>query len=443
MTHYTTQTRQTIENLKASIREILRPTDIHHACQEHDYQWRQRILGPVETIWMFALQVLHGNTACTHAARLLPGASATDTAYCQARTRLPLAVFQTLAQCVTRRLLRSLDGVLERWHGHRIFLIDGSTCSMSDTPELQDAFGQPRGQKLGCGFPMAKIVGLFHGGSGLLVDLLVEPLYTHEASIASRLFKWLRKGDILVGDRAFASFVILALLHERGVHAVMRQHQRRPVDFRRGRFVGVKDRVITLPKPPHPPRWMKTEEFERLPETLTVRQLEYRVEANGYRSRTIVLVTTLLDGESYPHDELAELYGERWEVETCYRHLKQTLGMNILRCRWEDGVRKELLMYRIVYNVVRALMVQSAVERGLPRGGAWGGAGGAARLSVIDTLRWLRDGPIDLDHLPLIKVNPYRPGRHQPRVVKRRPKGYSVLNRPRQEMLKAMKTWKL
>ncbi len=425
------RTRQTIENLKPRIREILHPADIQRICRKHDYHWRQRILGPVETVWMFALQVLHGNTACTHAARLLPGTITTDTAYCQARTRLPIAVFRTLAQLVTRRLLRSIDGALERWHGHRVFLIDGSTCSMSDTPALQSAFGQPRGQKPGCGFPVAKIVGLFHGGSGLLVDLLVESLYTHEASIAHRLFKWLRTGDILVGDRGFASYVILAMLHERGVHAVMRQHQCRTVDFRRGRFIGVKDRVLTLRKPVIVPRWIKTEEFARLPATLTVRQLEYTVEAKGYRSEKVVLVTSLLDGDAYPRDELAELYGERWEVETCYRHLKQTMGMDILRCQWEDGVRKELLMYSIVYNVVRAIMAQSAAERGIP----------PARLSMIDTLRCLRAGPIDLDHLPLIKVNPHRPGRHQPRAVKRRPNQYAILTHPRQKMRKVMETW--
>lgn len=304
---------------------------------------------------------------------------------------------------------------------------------MPDTPELQWAFGQPRGQKEGCGFPMAKVVGLFHGGSGLLVDLLVNPLYTHEASLAHRLFKWLKKGDILVGDRAFSSFVILALLQSRGVHSVMRQHQRRRVDFRCGRFVGPRDRIITLKKPETRPRWMKHDAFNRLPEMLVVRQLEYTVEAKGYRSQRIVLVTTLLDGERYPLRALGGLYGERWEVETCYRDLKQTLGMGILHCRSEDGVRKELLMYAIVYNVVRAIMAQSAAERGVS----------PPRLSVIDTLRWLRDGPIDLDQLPPIKVNPHRPGRHQPRAVKRRTKQYPRLTHPRQKMLKVMQTWTL
>lgn len=274
-------------------------------------------------------------------------------------------------------------------------------------------------------------MGLFHGPSGLLVDLLVEPLYTHEASIAHRLFTWLRSGDILVGDRAFASYVLLAMLQPRGVHAVMRQHQRRLIDFRRGRYVGRKDRIITLAKPVKPPCWMKREEFDRLRETLTVRQLQYSVVAKGYRSQTVVLVTTLLDGVAYPVADLAELYSERWEVETCYRHLKQTLGMDLLRGQSEEGIGKELFMYRIVYNVVRAIMVQSAVERGVP----------PARLSMIDALRWLRDGPIDLDRLPPIRVNPHRPGRHQPRAVKRRPRQYPSLAHPRKTMLKVMQSW--
>jgi len=430
MTHHS-PTKRAIDNLKTNLRHILQPGDIHHACTINHYRWRQRILGPVETIWMFALQILHGNTACTHAARLVPGVHVSDTAYCQARTRLPIAVLRTLAHYVTRRLIRSCDGVLNRWRGHRTYIIDGSSCSMSDTPSLQNAFQQPKGQKPGCGFPMAKIVGLFHGGSGLLVDLLVEPLYTHEASIAHQLFKWLRKDDLVIGDRAFSTYVIITLLYKRGVHSLMRQHQRRKVDFRRGRFIGLKDRVITMDRPVKAPRWMSEEEFNQLPETMTVRQLEYTVEAKGYRTERIVLVTTLLDGEKYPHDELAELYDKRWEVETCYRYLKRTLGMNFLHCQWEDGVRKELLMYTIVYNVVRAIMVQSAVERGVP----------PDRLSVIDTLRWLCDGPIDMDHLPPIKVNPYRPGRHQPRAVKRRGSNYPRLTHAREEMLEAMKQW--
>lgn len=421
-----------VAELKSGIRESLSPRTIQDACLQAGHTWRVRVLDPVTTIWMFALQVVHGNTACNHVVRLMPGVTATDSAYCQARQRIPLAAFQALFKLVTRRLIRSIDGALDRWHGHRVFMIDGSSCSMPDTPSLQAAFGQPTGQKKGCGFPIATIVALFHR-SGLLVDMLIEPLYSSEARLAPRLFKWLRRNDLLVGDRAFASYVILATLGERGVEAVMRQHQRRPVDFRRGQRIAQHDQIIELTRPLRVPHWMDPREFAQLPDRLKVRQIRYRIMAKGYRTQSVVVVTTLLDGEKYPLDELATLYGERWEVETSFRHLKQTLRMDVLRCQTRDGVCKEIYIYGVVYNMVRTIMVKAGILQGVP----------PERISFIDVVRCLGIASLDLDSVPRFVMNPHRPGRHQPRAVKRRPKQYARLTHPRSKMSKVMREWTL
>ena len=419
-----------VEDLKSSIRHSLSPDLITRACIEAGHQWRERTLNPVTTIWMFTLQILHGNTSCQHAVKLVPEVSATDGAYCQARARIPLSAFEALVRRTTELLLRSIDVACERWHGHRVFFIDGSSCTMPDTPELQSAFGQPTGQEHGCGFPMANLVGLFHR-SGLLVKMIVNPLYTSEARIASQVFDCLLPGDVLVGDRAYSSYVNLALLRRRELHAVVREHARRPVDFRRGRRIAKNDQIIVRAKPARRPHWMTEEQFDRLPDRLELRQLRYRVATDGYRSDEVVLITTLLDAEAYPLEELAQLYGERWEAETCLRHLKQTMGMDMLRCKTASGVRKELAIYAVAYNLVRSIMVRAGINQGVPPN----------RISLIDVIRWICLGTSGARELPHFVVNPRRPGRTQPRAVKRRLKQYARLTHPRSEMRKVMETW--
>jgi len=426
----TTSIASCVRSLKSTLRGALAAKTIHDACDEVGHTWRARTLDPVTTIWLFALQMLHANTACTHVVRLMPGVHATDSAYCQARRRLPLQVFQTLFHRVRNMLLAATDEMLPLWRGHRVSYIDGSTSSTPDTPDLQQTFGQPAGQKSGCGFPVATLVGLFRSG-GLLVDLLIAPLRTHEASIAHLLFQHLKPNDVLVGDRAFSSYVLIALLQQRGVHAVMRLHQRRKTDFRRGRYLDVRDRLVRWTKPVNRPQWMDEETFDSLPDEMTLRQVEYQVEARGYRSQKVVLVTTLLDAEQYPKRELASLYGDRWRVETYFRHLKQTMRMDALRCKTPEGVEKELWMFGIIYNLVRSVMIEAARRQHVE----------PDRISFIDTLRWLalrRPG----EPLPVLRVNPHRPGRVQPRVVKRRTKQYSLMTRPRESMLQAMAAWK-
>jgi hypothetical protein len=312
-------------------------------CTQLGHRWRRdALLTPFTIIPWFVTQVLHGNTALTHIT-LKARRSFTESAYCQARSRLPLAVFRAVLRFVIRALVPATE-VEGLWHGHRTFLVDGSSFSMPDTPELQQHFGQPAGQAPGCGFPVAKILALFRAGTGLLLDVVAAPSRTHDMGQIEGVHPTLRPGDVLVGDRGFCSFAHLALLLGRGVHAVFRIHPMQIVDFTPGRpqtsprdkeapagrprsrwlrALGARDQAVEWFKPARRPTWMTAEQFARLPETITVRELRYTVARRGFRTRCVTLVTTLLDAEAYPPEALAELYATRWRVEQDLRDLKQ------------------------------------------------------------------------------------------------------------------------
>jgi hypothetical protein len=339
-----------------------------------------------------------------------------------------------------------------RWLGHRTFHIDGTGFSMPDTPELQRAFGQPGGQAAGCGFPVAHVLALFHAGGGFLLNVLAAPLRTHDLALAAPPHADLEPGDVLIGDRAFCSFAHLALLSLRNLHGVFRMHQKQRVDFRPGRAfnrpgrkprkglpsgrwvrrLGPTDQQVEWFKPRSRPAWLDAETYESLPATLMLRELRYRVERPGFRTRTVTLVTTLLDAATYSRDALAGLYHRRWRVGTNLSHLKRTLGLDVLRCGTEAGVRKELAVFALVYNLVRVVMGEAARRQGVP----------AERISFVDALRWLTHADIESPLPPLI-VNPDRPGRIEPRVRKRRPKEFPVMKRPRDQLRKALRSTRL
>ena len=423
----------------------LQPEAIIGACEEAGYTfWRDRVLTPVTTIQLFLLQILHGNTACTHLPHL-SGIRFSASAYCQARTKLPLDLFGLLLT----RLCASVQPHVSdagRWHGHRTFLVDGSGCSMPDTPALQEAFGQSTEQRPGCGFPVAHLLGLFHAGTGLLLKLVVAPLLTHDLAQVQKVHPALEPGDVLVADRGLCSYAHLALLVQAGVHAVLRVGARQIVDFTPGRpFVrpsvrrtaavkgiprsrwlkalGVDDQLVTWLKPTTCPSWLTRETLAALPETLVLRELRYGVGTPGFRTRQITLVTTLLDPESYPVTDLAELYRQRWQIETSLAHLKTTMRMDVLHCKTVPGVLKELTVFAIVYNLVRMVMWHSATLQRIS----------VERISFLDALRWLGAPHTGMPLRALI-VNPIRPHRVEPRVKKRRPKSFPLMIKPRQAL---------
>jgi DDE family transposase len=350
-----TSIKDALRRIKAELTDLLPEPLLRQVARDAGLAWRRRLLTPVSTAHLFLTQVLHGNTAVAHL-RHLCGLDFSDAAYCQARARLPFGFFQRLQRLATGRLAAGgRDGL---WRGHRTFHIDGSGFSMPDTPELRQQFGQPGNQAPGCGFPAAHLLVLFDARRGFLRKAVAAPLRTHDLRHAPAMHAELARGDVLVGDRAFGSYAHLALCRARGLHALFRLHQRRPRGARR-------DRRVVYRKPRQRPAWLGEAEYAALPEALAVREVRLRVGTPGGRTRRVTLVTTLLDGRRYPARALAALYGARWEAETNLRHLKQSLGMDVLRCQSLPGVLKELAMFVVAYN---CLWTRTCRSYGTPTG---------------------------------------------------------------------------
>ncbi len=437
----------TLRRIKQELADVLTPRMIEQVCREAGHTWRCRVLDPVTTIHLFILQMLHGNTACNKLPRLT-GRKFTASAYCQARRKLPLAVIQTLAKRIGA-ILQTSTATSGLWHGHRPVLLDGTGCSMPDTPGLQKHFGQPGAQRKGCGFPVAHLLTAFDGYHGLLLGVEVAALRTHDLALVPAIHPCLRRGDLLVADRGFCSFAHLALIQRGGMEACIRVHQRQIVSFRRHhrragtsqrrtagapssrwrKRLGPDDQLVEWLRSKNRPSWISDEAYEGLPDWIQVRELRYRIRTAGFRTRAVTLVTTLLDPIRYPAGELRELYRTRWGVETDLRHLKTTLGLDVLHCKTVDGVMKEIWMFVLAYNLVRAVMLEAARRQKTE----------PQRISFVDALRWLAHAAPDAE-LPALRVNADRRNRIEPRVIKRRLKEFPLMKQPRdvlrQELLK-------
>jgi hypothetical protein len=440
-----------LRRIRQDLSEHLPDSSIVTACETAGHQWRDRKLGPVTTVQLFMLQALWFNTAIEHLRRLA-GFPFTAAAYCNARIRLPLEALQKLLLDSSASMRAAGDRTGKEqaglWHGLRAVLVDGSSTITPDTPSLQKAFGQPTNQKPGCGFPVPKTLGLFDAFTGMIIQMMAFPLFTHEQSQVWQLHPLLKGGDLLVGDRGFCSMVHLAMLQARGVLACFRLHQRQTVDFRphrksRDQFakgqkigkptsmfkrrLGYHDQVVSWKRPPKMPEWMTAAQWASIPESLEVRELQYTIRSNGQRTRRVTIATTLLDPLLYPKDAVAELYGVRWQVETHFAELKTTLKMRKLKCKTEDGIRKEMAIYCLIYNLVRAVMVKAAAQQGVT----------PDRISFIDTIRWLTLARLG-EEIPKLVVNKKR-DRHEPRVIKDLQDTYRKMTRPRSELQKELK----
>lgn len=430
--------------VKDDLENLLPAESILAACRAVGQSFRDTVLAPVNTVYVFLIQILHGNVAMTALPRLTDLAF-TAAAYCQARSRLKVELLRRLFGVVVEKL-RPLGEAVGRWHGHRVFHIDGTGMSMPDEAELQAHFGQPGNCAKGCGFPVAHVLAMFDAATGFVLDLIAAPLRTHDLADCLLMHPQLSAGDVLIGDRGFCSFAHLALLLQRNLHGLFRVQHKVIVNFRAGRRwspirhgikgqphsrwikkLGCWDQLVEWFKPRECPPWLDKTTFNALPESIVVREFRYRIEKPGFRVREVTAVTTLTDPEQYSAEELAELYCARWRVECNLRHLKITLGMDVLKCQTVDGVLRELYAFGLVYNLVRAVMVQAAEQADVE----------PDRVSFIDALRWLRMA-LTRD-LPLeVTINPLRPGRFQPRVRKRRSKKYPVMKKPRRILLKAL-----
>ena len=427
---------------------------IQIACAACGHQWRDRFWTPLQTVHTFLLQVLHVGSSCREAVALALSQRAAGgqtlpsddpTAYCQARKRLPVEVLQDAVRQTGRSLRDQVSSTLT-WLGRRVWLVDGTNCSMPDTPDLQAVFGQPGNQKPGCGFPVANVVALFCWASGAVLEAAIGPLRTSELRLWRTLWPALSPGEIVLGDCFYCSFYDFVGVMRRSCDAVFRLHQRRPKDLRKGKRLGPNERLVTWERPKwhQRPRGMKRREWKSLPLTLTVRLIRFAVDIPGFRARTVWVATTLLDPAAYPAAQIAALYRDRWLIELRFRDIKTTMGMDVLRAKSADVVIKEIHMHLLAYNLVRSLMWQAAAQHGRPLH-RLSLAGTIDRLNALEPymelhagrpqakrlyellLRWIAHDPV-----------PDRPNRIEPRAVKRRPKEYALLNRPRNQMRKAL-----
>lgn len=429
---------------------------IHHAKNNHSSQFfnlltepalfdhveallpthRERLFPPTETLSMFLAQAMSSDRSCqnvvnesaTH--RLLSSLPlcSTDTgAYCRSRIRLPLPMVSSLCRYAGRHICEH-DDASWRWRKRPVRLVDGTTVVMPDTPENQQAYPQLSSQKPGLGFPISRLVGLFCLGSGAILDMAMSPVKgkgCDEQTLFRAILGSLNKDDILLGDAFYATYFLFCSLHKMGVDAVFEQHGSRRIttDFRRGKSLGTKDHIIEFSKPKKRPFWMSSIDYEQAPDTLQVR--ECRVGGK-------TLVTTLLCPQQTRKKALQKLYKERWHVELDFRNIKTTLGMEMLSCRTPEMVQKEIWVYLLAYNLIRMLMAQSALlAEILPR-----------QISFKHTVQlWMawRQNSMEkndaLFHglLILIAQNRVgnRPGRVEPRAIKRRSKPMPLLMQPR------------
>jgi hypothetical protein len=439
--------RQRLQNsTQFPISKLLPVADVEAAVAAEECSFRERIFTPVLTVWIFLGQVLDPDHSCRQAVlRFIAWLSAVARrrcssatgAYCRARQRLPEGVLARLVRDGGRRLQEQSRHAW-RWLGKDVCVADGSTVSLPDTAANQQQYPQSRTQKPGLGFPILRLVVIFSLSVGTVLDAAFNPYQgkeTGETALLRTLMYSLKPGSLLLGDRYFANYWIIALALVLHLDVVFRQHQRRQVDFRTGRRLGQDDHLITWTKPQRP-KWMTPALYDSLPATLTLREVRLRVPKGKNRTREIVVVRTLLDAGRYSKGELVALYKRRWQAELHLRSLKTTLQMDILRGQTPAMVRKELWAHFLIYNLIRTALAQASAHHGcepwplsfkgaLQAVNAFGGFWPTGPLADPDA--YYRDL---LEAMAEHEVG-QRPDRVEPRAKKRRPKPHPLLTEPR------------
>jgi len=457
----TQATRRSISEKVKSLRdcevlpfhEILDAEMVKAALTQEGVSFSERLYTPLVTVSLFLSQVLDPDHSCRAAvARLIvwlaingrkPCSSDTGS-YSDARHRLPVGVIKHLV----RQSAKEIDGRTSEtwlWKGRSVKLVDGTTASMPDTLENQRAFPQSRAQKSGVGFPIVRMVVLISLATGVACDLALGPYKgkeTGETALFRTLWERLQEGEIVLGDRCFASFFGIAGLSQRGNDVLFRIHQKRKLDFRRGHRVGVMDHVVVWFKPVRP-QWMDEETYAQMPKELRLRELKITVQEPGFRTNELFLVTTMCDSEEYTKEELADLFLERWNIELDIRSIKSVLQMDVLRCKTPEMVEKEIWMHLLAYNLIRGVMAKAAKEHAKePRKLSFKGA--------LQTMTAFQDALLhatfgersELMATMLEAVASHevgdRFGRVEPRANKRRPKAQQFLTEPRAKARKRL-----
>lgn len=399
---------------------------------------RERLFPPTLTLSMFMSQILHADSSCQRVVnefaikRHLGGLSSCSVStggFCKARQRLPSDLVTTLTQTIGAMVSKNASPNWD-WYGRRVKLVDGTTVTMPDTELNQSRFPQQTGQQPGLGFPIARIVAVLCYSTGVVLDSAIGAYKgkgTGEHALFRQLMGGFEPGDLIVGDRYYPSYFVIATLIKAGAEAVFQQHGVRKTDFRQGQRLGSKDHLVQWDKPKQKPDWMPQPDFDNFPDQITVREFQYQGK---------VIITTLPHQSDMPKKAIGDLYKQRWHVELDLRNLKTTLGMETLSCKTPDMNEKEMWVYFLAYNLIRLLMSQAAVKANInPR-----------KLSFKHTLQvWIiwsqqqftTDTEEDLTRLFCLIVSVRvgkRPGRIEPRCVKKRPKPFPLLTNPRDVM---------
>jgi hypothetical protein len=430
----------------AALGKVITAHVLKSAVLEETGSWRERLYGPLTTLVLFIEQVLGTDHSCQDAvARGLSARVAVGQAPCslntgpyrKARGRLALGLIERLGGEIAARLCAAQPAPW-LWRGRNVKLVDGTTVSMPDTAANQGAFPQSREQKPGLGYPLARLVGIVSLSCGALLEWASGPCEgknTGETALLWALMDKLAPGDVVVADRYFAGYFGIARLRQQGVDVLIRQHQRRRTDFRRGRRLGKRDHVVSWTRPERP-RWMDLTTYASMPESVVMREV---------RLADLTLVTTLVDANEVDKRELVDLYGKRWQIELDFRAIKTVMQMDVLRCKSPEMVRKEIAVHLLAYNLVRTVMAQAAcLAHRLPRQLSF-----KATLQVLnaleENLRFCPRARLTNRHAIVLGsiaqlVLPVRPNRVESRAVKRRPKPHPLLTKPRRVCRERLRT---
>lgn len=437
----------TLAQLQQHLRDFL-PAPLLSA-EDDGANSRERVFTLRLTFECFLWQLLKPKTSCREVVRQVQAlfrlhgqgpVDAGDSAYVQARQRLPKERLEKALGATARAAAQRVPAS-QRLQGRPVKVADGSTTQLADTAENQKCYPQPSGQKSGCGFPVLKLVVLFCLQSGAILQVMLDNLHAHDLRPFQRLWEQLKQGDILLGDRAWGEYTTVAGLPRQGVDVVARLHARRKVDFRQARRLAKNDGLFRWRKGCQQSAILDAQQWARLPVEITVRIIRFTATIRGFRARRLTLVTTLLDPQLYPAVDLGALYARRWRLELCLRDLKTTLGMEQLRCKSPEMVEKELLAYLLVHNLIRCVMAETVAchEVELERISFKGTVDALRQFSAAIAQARSRKMRQQLWQDLLLTLArdlvPERPGRQEPRAVKRRPKPYPLLNKSRHQFV--------
>ena len=438
------------DRLALPFEQVLPEAVIQKVLKEQGVSYRQTLYTPIVTLWAWMSQVLDSDKSLSNAVNRIIAWLATagetvpsaDTgAYSKARKRLSLAVIKPLLKRTADALQMEVKPE-QRWCGRRVKAYDGTTVLMSDTLANQQSYPQHSNQKVGCGFPLAKLVVWFCVTTGAVLEVAVAAFTTSEWELARQLYATLQPGDVVVADSAYGTYVDLALVRSANADAVFRKHHARHCDFRRGKKLGIGDHLVQWQRPKRCPQSMPSAEFEALPASIEVREVHLLIQQPGFRSKEIILVTTLVDSKRYPKAKLAHLYQLRWQAtEVNFKHLKTTLKMEMIFAKTPEMVQKEIWMQMLAYNLLRSVMWQSAHHADVPplqislQGARQQFNQFRPELAQTTAKNRCRLYSTLLDVIS-DQLVPLRPHRAEPRVTKRRPKSFPRMQQPR-SVLKA------